>query len=426
MRYNSIDQNLFIKNRANFLKLLPKDTICVFNSNDIMPTNSDGEMGFKQNSDLFYLTGIDQEETTLVIDKNNENDPFHLFIKETSDLIKIWEGEKLTKDAAKKVSGIEQVLWNNDLNDFLNKIIKPDSTYYYNSNEHGRAASKVETRDDRFTKKILANHKVISKKVAPIMHQLRQVKSENEIALINNACNITKKGFERVLKFTKPGVYEYEIEAEITHEFLINKSRGHAYAPIIASGNSACILHYTQNNNIVKNGDLILMDFGAEYANYASDLTRTIPANGKYSNRQKNVYNAVLRTMNFAKTQLTPGNTIKQYQKDVCLFIEKELINLKLLSISDIKKQDPKNPAYKKYFMHGVSHSLGLDVHDVDNRDRPLENGMVYTIEPGIYIQEEGIGVRIENNFVIDNEAPIDLMESIPIEVEEIENLMND
>ena len=426
MRYESIIPYLFSTNRTKLIDLLPDTAIAIFNSNDIMPTNADGEMGFRQNNDLFYLTGIDQEESTLVIIKENKNAEVYLFIKETSDLIKVWEGAKLTIKEAQEISSIKNVQWNDQLLPFLNEKIKGNQVYYYNSNEHGRSASSVETRDDRFNVNFKKAHPYLTfEKAAPLMHQLRQVKSQTEIDLIQKACNITENAFRRVLEYTKPGIYEYEIEAEITYDFLKNRSRGHAYSPIIAGGENACILHYTENNDIIKNGDVILMDFGAEYANYASDMTRSIPANGRFTKRQKQVYNAVLDSMNFAKTQLVPGNTIAQYQNDVSLHIEKHLVDLGLLSLNEIKNQEPKNPAYRQYFMHGVSHSLGLDVHDVDNRERPFENGMVYTIEPGLYIPKENLGIRIENNFVINDTTPIDLMANIPIEVDEIEDLMN-
>ena len=426
MRYESINPNLFSTNRTRLIELLPDNAIAIFNSNDIMPTNADGEMGFRQNNDFFYLTGIDQEESTLVVLKRNSLATFHLFLKETSDLIKIWEGAKLTITEAQELSLIQDVQWNDRLAPFLNEKVKEHDTYFYNSNDHGRSASKVQTRDDRFNIEFQTSHPHLKlTKSAPLMHQLRQVKSRTEIDIIQKACNITEKAFRRVLQYTKPSIYEYEIEAEITYDFLKNRSRGHAYAPIIAGGKNACILHYTDNNEIINNGDVILMDFGAEYANYASDMTRSIPANGRFTKRQKEVYNAVLDSMNYAKTQLTPGNTIAQYQKEVSLHIEKHLVDLGLITMNEIKEQDPKSPAFRKYFMHGVSHSLGLDVHDVDNRDRPFENGMVYTIEPGLYIPQENLGIRLENNFVINDNSPIDLMANIPLEADEIEDLMN-
>lgn len=426
MRYESILPELFIANRKRLIDLLPDNALAVFNSNDIMPTNADGEMGFRQNSDFFYLTGIDQEESTLIIRKQDGEASIFLFLKETSDLIRIWEGAKLTIEEAKKVSGIENIQWDDKFDSILEGMLQEEKNYHFNSNEHARSASRVQSRDDRFNTTLKQKYPDLNfNKVAPLMHKLRQVKSQVELDLIQKACKITEKGFRRILNYIKPGVFEYEIEAEVTHEFLINRSRGHAYAPIVAGGANACVLHYTSNNDQVKDDDVILMDFGAEYANYASDMTRSVPANGRFTKRQKEVYNAVLDSMNFAKTQLVLGNTIAQYQRDVSLHIEKHLVDLGLISLKEIKNQAPKSPAYRKYFMHGVSHPLGLDVHDVDNRERPFENGMVYTIEPGLYIPEEKLGIRTENNFVINDSSPIDLMASIPIEADEIEDLMN-
>ncbi len=426
MRYESINPNLFSTNRTKLIDLLPTDAIAIFNSNDIMPTNADGEMGFRQNNDLLYLTGIDQEESTLIVLKRNNLATFHLFLKETSDLIKIWEGAKLTIEEAQKVSLIKDVQWNDRLLPFLSENVKGDEIYFYNSNEHGRSASSVETRDDRFNLNFKkTNPDLKLEKAAPLMHQLRQVKSQTEIDLIQKACSITESAYRRLLGYIKPGMSEFEVEAEITYDFLKSRSRGHAYAPIVAGGANACILHYTSNNDVLKSGDVILMDFGAEYANYASDMTRSIPVSGTFTKRQKQVYNAVLDSLKFAKTQLVPGNTIAKYQKEVSLHIEKHLVDLGLISLQEIKDQDPKSPAFRKFFMHGVSHSLGLDVHDVDNRERPFENGMVYTIEPGIYIPDENLGIRLENNFVINDNNPIDLMANIPIEADEIEELMN-
>lgn len=428
MRYFPIDSNLFVLNRKNFAKELQDNSAAIFNANDIMPTNADGVMPFKQNSDLFYLSGIDQEETMLVVTPHHPNKSLRevLFLRETSDLIAVWEGHKFSKKEGEKLSGIPTIYWTNEIENILPQILDAVESVYLNENLHARAENVVETRDTRFKKQFVKEYpsKVI-KSAASIMHKLRQVKSSLEVETIQKACDITERAFRRVLDKTTAGLYEFQLEAEITHEFLMNRSRGHAYQPIVAGGGNACVLHYISNDDVLKDGDLILMDFGAEYGNYNADLTRCIPVNGRFSDRQKEVYNAVLRTMRYAASILVVGNTITNYTKQVWTFIEKELIGLGLLSEDEITQQDPEKPALRKYFMHGVSHSLGLDVHDVDNRERAFEPGMVYTIEPGIYIPEENLGIRIENNFVITADgAPIDLMSNIPIEAEEIESLM--
>jgi len=424
MRYNSISSSFYNKNRANFFQKMLPESIAIFHSNDVMPTNADGIMGFRQNNDLFYLTGIDQEDTALVLDKSGKAT---LFIRETSDLIKIWEGAKLTKKEAQSVSGITDIRWFSEFSEFIISTLANYKKIYLSKNEHARADSTVESRNERLAKEVkeslLPSQEVISS--AFIMHNLRYIKSAEEIRQIQKACDITKKAFDRVLKFTKPGVLEYEIEAEITHEFLINRSRGHAYSPIVASGYNACVLHYIDNNEACKDGDLILMDFGAEYGNYNADLTRTIPANGRYTKRQKDIYNATLKVHNEAKAMLVVGTTFENFNKEVALIMESELIGLGLLDKHDVAKQDPKKPLFRKYFMHGTSHSLGLDVHDVDNREIPFEAGMVFTCEPGIYVPEENIGVRIENDILITTDGNDDLMKHIPIEIEEIEEIMN-
>jgi Xaa-Pro aminopeptidase len=403
------------------------NSIVIFCSNDQMPTNSDGTMPFKQNSDLFWLSGVDQEESRLIIHckKNNEAKEY-LFVKETNELIAIWEGAKLTKQEAFQTSGIKEVCWNTDFNAKVKELMKTSDIVYFNTNEHARATSIVETQNDRINKwckDTYPSKKYI--KIAPVMHELRSIKSSIEIELMQNACNITEAGFKRVLNFVKPGVKEYEIEAEFMHQFLISKSKGFAYEPIIASGRNACVLHYIDNNQTCKDGDVILMDVGAEYANYASDMTRCIPVNGVFSKRQKQVYNAVLRVMKKATSLLTPGTILGEYHKEVGLIMQSELIDLGLIDKHDIEKQDPKNPAYKKYFMHGTSHFLGLDVHDVGLWNNPIEKGMVFTCEPGIYILEENLGIRLENDLLISENQPIDLMKNIPIEADEIESIMN-
>ena len=428
MKYLPINNELFIENRKRLASLLKPKSLAIFNSNDPMPTNADGTMGFQQNSDLFYLSGIDQEESILLIFPDCP-DPKHrevLFLKETSELIAIWEGYKYTKEHAQEVSGIEKIYWTSQFEAVLTTLVFEAEHIYLNSNEHIRNHSTVQTRDAKFiiwAKEHFPLHKF--ERVAPLMHHLRVIKSDYEIAQISEACRITELGFRRLLNFVKPNVTEYEIEAELIHEFVRNRSKGFAYTPIIASGASACVLHYIENSRPCKDGDLILLDVAAEYANYNSDLTRTIPVNGRFTQRQRAVYDAVHRAFKFAKSILKVGVLWDDYQKEVEKFIEGELVDLGLFSRADIDKQNPDSPLYKKYFMHGVSHHLGLDVHDVWNKYRKVEAGMVFTIEPGIYIREEGIGIRLENNILITETGSIDLMESIPMDADEIEELMN-
>lgn len=428
MRYTPIDKKLFIGNRKKFIKQLKPNALAVFNANDIMPTNADGILPFRQNNDLFYLSGIEQEESILLIFPDAKDKDHHelLFLKETSEHIAIWQGQKLTKEEAAKISGIENVLWLSEFHKTFNALMSECEKIYMNTNEHIRAVVVVETRDARFIKWCKEKYPLHQyERSAPIMHKIRAIKSKMEIELIKHACIITEKAFLRILKFVKPGVYEYEIEAELYYEFLRNRSRGPAYQPIIASGANACALHYIDNDRQCKNGEVILMDIGAEYACYASDLSRSIPVNGMFSKRQKLVYNAVLRVMKGAKKMLTVGNNLEDYHKAVGKIMEKELIGLGLLEAKDVKKQDKKKPLYKKYFMHGTSHLLGLDVHDVGSKYRLFEVGMVFTCEPGIYIKDEKLGIRLENDFLITKNGPVDLMEHIPIEAEEIEGLMN-
>ena len=428
MKYLPINSSLFVENRERLAQLLKPKSLAIFNSNDPMPTNADGTMGFQQNSDLFYLTGIDQEESILLIFPDCP-DPKHrevLFLKETSELIAIWEGYKYTKEHAKEVSGIQKIYWTSQFESVLSTLIFEADNIYLNSNEHIRNHSHVQTRDAKFilwAKEHFPLHKF--ERVAPLMHQLRSIKNFLEIELLTEACRITELGFRRLLNFVKPGATEYEIEAELIHEFVRNRSKGFAYNPIIASGANACVLHYLDNNQVCKDGDLILLDVAAEYANYNSDLSRTIPVNGRFTNRQRSVYNAVHRVFKYAQSILKVGILWEEYQKEVENFMESQLIDLGLLNRLDVEKQNPDMPLLKKYFMHGVSHHLGLDVHDVWNKYRRVEAGMVFTIEPGIYIKEEGLGIRLENNFLITETGNIDLMVNIPIEADEIEDLMN-
>ena len=428
MKYLPIDQKLFIQNRKRFVKQLEKKSIAVFNSNDIMPTSADGSHGFIQQTDLFYLSGIDQEESTLVICPGAKEEKHReiLFVKETNEKIALWEGHKYTKDAATDVSGITSVYWNHQFEDVFKPLVFESESIYLNTNEHLRADLTVETRDARFYKwcrKVFPLHQY--RRLAPIMHDLRAIKSKQEVELIKKACGITAQTFRRLLGFIKPGVWEFEIEAEIYHEFIRNRSRGPAFQTIIASGADSCTLHYVKNNKQCHDGDLVLIDFGAEYANYAADLTRTVPVNGKFSKRQKDVYNAVLNVQKAAIKLLRPGKTVDDFSREVGKVMESELIRLKLLKSADAKKQSPDQPLYKKYFPHGTSHHLGLDVHDYGSRYRKFEPGMVFTCEPGIYINDEGIGIRIENDILITKNGPVDLTEGVPREADEIEGLMN-
>jgi len=429
MKYHQIDSNLFIKNRKKFTAHMKPKSIAVFNSNDIYPISADSTMPFQQHRDIFYLSGVDQEESIMLLcpDAPYEHQREMLFLRETNEHIAVWEGEKLTKDRAFQVSGIKTVHWLKDFQKVLFEMMTYCDTIYVNTNEHYRSAVETETREDRFIKwwkEKYPAHQVA--KSNPILQRLRSVKEAEEIALMQTACDITEKGFRRLLKFVKPGVMEYEIEAELVHEFVRNRSKGFAYGPIIASGKNANVLHYVQNNQQCKAGDLLLLDVAAEYANYSSDLSRTIPVSGRYTERQKAVYNAVLRVKNEATAMLVPGTLWKEYHVEVGKIMTSELIGLGLISHADVDNQNPDWPAYKKYFMHGTSHHLGLDTHDYGLLYEPMQANMVFTVEPGIYIPEEGFGIRIEDDVVIqESGAPFNLMQNIPIEADEIEEIMN-
>jgi Xaa-Pro aminopeptidase len=428
MKYQQIDRRLFIENRRRLTTRLKPNSIAVFNSNELMPTSADGTYPFVQQTDIFYLSGIDQEESTLVLfpDAPEKKHKEVLFLKETNDQIAMWEGQKYTKETATDISGIKSVYWNKEFENIFKSLVYQAENIYLNTNEHLRAPANVETRDGRFLKKCKNDFPLHRfNRLAPIMHHLRAVKSEIEVELIKQACRITGKTFNRLLGFIKPGVWEYEIEAEIFHEFIRNRSRGPAFESIVASGPDSCVLHYVQNNKQCREKEVILIDFGAEYANYASDVTRTVPVNGKFTKRQRAVYNAVLNVQKAAIKMLKPGNTLDKYNKTVAKIMERELIGLGLLKAAEVKKQSKDSPLYKKYFPHGISHHLGLDVHDYGNIFRKFEPGMVFTCEPGIYIREEGIGVRIENDILITKKGPLDLTQSIPREAEEIEDLMH-
>ena len=429
MKYHSIDSNLFIKNRKKFTAQMKPSSVAVFNSNDIYPVSADSTLPFAQHRDIFYLSGIDQEESILLLfpDAPYANQREMLFLKETNEHIAIWEGAKLDKEQAFAVSGIKTVHWLHHFEKVLAELMTYSDTLYINTNEHYRATIETETREARFVKWWKDKYPAHSvAKSNPILQHIRSVKEQEEIDLIQQACNITEKGFRRILPFVKPGVMEYEIEAELIHEFVRNRSKGFAYTPIIASGNSANVLHYIENNKACNAGELILMDVAAEYANYSSDLTRTIPISGRYSDRQKAVYNAVLRVKIQATQMLTPGTLWKDYHAEVGKIMTSELLGLNLLDKADVQNENPEWPAYKQYFMHGTSHHMGLDTHDYGILTEPMQANMVFTVEPGIYIPEEGFGIRIEDDVVVQEKGePFNLMKNIPIEVDEIETLMN-
>ena len=429
MKYDRINSSLYISNRKKFSEKMLEGTLAVFNSNDIYPISADSTMPFQQHRDILYLSGVDQEESILLIFPNASN-PAHreiLFLKETSDLIAIWEGEKLTKETAFLTSGIKTVYWLSQFPAIFKQLMSEAQGIYLNTNEHLRANTEVETREDRFISKVRQDYPAhIVHKAAPIMHKIRSVKDAIELELMQRACKITEASILRLLKFIKPGVWEYEIEAELAHEFLRNRSKGFAYTPIIASGKNACVLHYIENNQLCKDGEVILLDIGAEYANYSSDLTRCIPVNGRFTARQKEVYNAVLHVKTEAEKLLVPGTIMAEYHKKVGILMEEQLVNLGLISMDDIKNQKADWPAYKKYFMHGTSHFIGLDTHDVGLWHEPISEGMVFTCEPGIYIPEEGLGIRLEDDLVVQKSgAPFNLMKDIPLQADHIEELMN-
>ena len=429
MKYEQIQSELFKKNRAKFTAQMKPKSIAIFNSNDIYPISADSTMPFQQHRDILYLSGVDQEESILLlfpdaVDKKNRE---ILFVRETNERIAIWEGAKLDKDRATAVSGIESVHWLTDFDKVFFDLMTEAECVYFNTNEHYRQSVETQTREGRFILKCKNDfpaHRVA--KSNPILQRIRGVKEAEEIKIIQHACDITEKGFRRVLKFLKPGIWEYELEAEYLHEFIRNRSKGFAYTPIIASGNNANVLHYIENNNQCKDGDLILMDVGAEYANYSSDMTRTIPVNGKFTERQRQVYEAVFRIKNEATNMLAPGILLADYHKEVGKLMTSELISLGLLDKADIQNENKDWPAYKKYFMHGTSHHMGLDTHDYGELKRPMKANMVFTVEPGIYIPDEKMGIRLEDDVVIrEKETPFNLMRNIPIEIEDLEDLMN-
>ena len=429
MRYDPLPASFYQNNRKAFAKAMQPNSLAVFNSNDIYPVSADSTLPFAQHRDLFYLSGIDQEETILLLfpDAVDEQQREILFVKETNAHIAVWEGAKLTKQEATERSGIQTVYWLSAFEQVFQELSTHCDRFYFNTNEHYRQNVETQTREDRFI--AWCQQKYPAHGVAksnPILQQLRAVKAPEEIDQIQRACNITAKGFERVLNLVKPGVWEYEIEAALVHEFIKNRSKGFAYEPIIASGKNNNVLHYTQNNQACAAGDLVLLDVAAEYGNYASDMTRTIPVSGVFSARQKAVYEAVLRVKNEATKLLVPGTIWKEYHKEVGKIMTAELIGLGLLDKADVQNESAAQPAYKKYFMHGTSHHMGLDTHDYGLLHLPMQAYMVFTVEPGIYIPEEGFGVRLEDDVVIQPTGePLNLMTHIPIEVAEIESLMN-
>jgi Xaa-Pro aminopeptidase len=419
---------MFIENRKRFIEMLPKNSVAIFHSNDQYPRNGDQFFPFRQQSDFFYLTGIDQEKSILIIapDAKNENLREVLFLLVTNERIAIYDGHKYTREEATEISGIENTFWVDDFELSLREVLQNAEQVFFNTIEYVKYFNEVPTKNLRYINEFKEKYPLFKlERAAPLLAKLRSIKSKTEIELLQKACDITHKGFERMMRFTKPGVYEFEIQAEIDHEFTINRASGHGYAPILASGKNALVLHYITNNDKCQDGDLLLMDFGAEYANYSADMSRTIPVNGKFTPRQKECYNAVLRTFKEARKLFLPGNTAKMVTREAWRMMEQEMILLGLFTADDVKNQDESKPLYKKYLPHGIAHYLGLDVHDVGDPEAPFQPGMVLTCEPGIYIPEENIGIRIENNILVTETEPVDLMENIPIEVDEIESIMN-
>ena len=428
MKYSPIENSLFIKNRKKFIDKMEDNSIAFFNSNDNYPVSADTTLPFEQHRDLFYLSGINQEETVLLLfKKSKEEFKEIIFLTEPNDLLTHWEGARLDRKKTLSISGIQNICWLNELNNIIGALMKEVQILYLNKNEHYRAKIETQTREERFNNWITKEYPSKETKGCNIILQrLRSIKDPIEIQLIQKACDITELGFRRILNFVKPGVWEYEIEAEFSHEFLRNKSKKFAYSPIIASGINSNILHYIKNNNQCREGDVLLLDVGAEYANYSSDMTRTIPVSGRFTKRQKAIYNSVLLVKNEATKLLRPGLLWKEHYAEVGKIMTSELLKLGLLSKNDVQNQTKENPAFKKYFTHGVSHHLGLDTHDYGDLNRPIEKNMVFTVEPGIYVQEENFGIRLEDDVVVqENADPINLMKNIPIEIEEIEDLMN-
>jgi len=429
MRYKPINNEMFAENRNRFCSQLKSNGIAIFHSNDQMPRNGDQFFPFRQQSDFFYLTGIDQEKSVLILAPEHPDPKYReiLFLIETNEKIAIWEGHKYTKEEAEQISGIQNIHWLEDFDMIMRELMQWCSHVYLNTYEYPKYQTDVISRDIRFANKLKAAypaHRYV--RAAPILTKLRMIKSSHEIELIKKANEITGNAFRRMLKFVKPGVMEYQIAAEMEHEFAFNGAAGSAYPPIIASGQNSCVLHYLENDKECKDGDVVLFDFGAEYANYAADISRTIPVNGKFTPRQRELYDLVLRVQKKAIQQLVPWNTMELYNKFVSNEMEIEMIAIGLLDVEEVKNQDDENPLYKKYFMHNTAHHLGLDVHDVIDKHKPIKPGMVFTCEPGIYIREENIGIRIENNILVTENGPVDLSAYIPREADEIEELMQE
>ena len=428
MKYLPVNERLFTNNRKNFVSRLKPSSIALFHSTDEYPRSGDQSFIFKQNPDFFYLSGIDQEQSVLLLYPDCPNPLYKevLFLRQTSEHIAVWEGHKYTKDEARQASGIQAVYWLHEFDSILHSIINYADNIYINTNENDRYVHTVPYRDLRMYETLKQKYPLHHyERSAPILRDLRVIKSDIEVELTAKACGITRDAFVRVLKFVQPGVAEYEIEAEIIHEFIRQCATGHAYNPIIGSGKNANVLHYIENNQICNDGDVILMDFGAEYGNYNADMTRSIPVNGRFTKRQRDVYNAVLKVMREATKLIVAGTVWNDYHDEVGKIMTGELIGLGLLDKDEVAKQDPKAPLYKKYFMHGTSHHLGLDVHDYASRYKPFEVGNILTCEPGIYIPEEGLGIRLENNILITKDGNIDLMADIPVEADHIEEIMN-
>jgi len=426
MRYPPIQPSLFIENRRRLAALLLPKALAVVNSNDVLPTNADGTLLHRANSDLFYLTGVEQEESLLILfpEAHEPRNREILFLREATPLMETWEGRKLSKEEARKRTGIERIEWLSEFPAIFHALMCEADGVYLNSNEHSRATIEVETREARFVRETRSRFPLHEyHRLARLLHRLRPVKSEAEILLIRHANAISKDGFERVARFVKPGVTEMEVEAEFAHEFIRQSGR-FAYSPIIASGENACALHYVQNDALCRDGEMLLLDVASTYANYNSDLTRTIPVNGRFTKRQRQVYEAVLRIFRQCAALLKPGLLPRDWKKAADEFTEKELVDLKLLKMSEVKKQGPDKTALKKYFMHGVGHPIGLDVHDVAGIGEPIQAGWVMTCEPAIYIREEKMGIRLENIILVTDAGPVDLMADIPIEPDEIEGLM--
>lgn len=428
MRHAPIDPQLFVENRRRLAALLPPHSMAILNANDIFPTNADGTLRMVPNSDLFYLSGVEQEESILLLfpDADDERHREILFLRETSELIAIWEGHKLTRDEARERSGVRRVEWLSEFHAVLHRLMCEAEQVYLNSNEHRRAGIVVESRDARFVRQVQERYPLHDfRRLAPLLHRLRIVKSPSELALLQQACDLTRTGFERVCRFVKPGVNEVEVEAEFAHAFIRGRG-GFAYNPIIASGANACVLHYLENDQPCRDGDLLLLDVGASYANYNADMTRTIPVNGRFTRRQKQVYQAVLRVLRSQIAGLVPGKRIRVWQEESEEAVARECVDLGLLRPRDlkVKVEDPARKPVKKYYMHGCGHPLGLDVHDVGITTEPMQEGWVMTVEPAIYLPEEKMAVRLENDVVIRAGGNVDLMKHIPLEVDEIEALM--